>query len=407
MPCFSRGVAALRTMAISRASCPLSVLTAGGSSPRRPRSSRSGLVNAPPLFRLGSVRCSSPDLGDCLGPLLAMRGTLDEKLGPPWATRAVGVPSLRWLVVPSQGAMRLLHAPPETLSTSLPSHTRSHEDNGSRFPSPVGEGTAFGDEVGTGGVTAVGRGKTPSEEKVGRIGCLEAPQPMAAMDGSHPNLAHFPSDPSSSFFFHLQLGRSYFAPVVKLPVKFLINSTDRIQRANDRRKLLHKHHLLPMSRVGALGSISVGYQAEERRKPVSGLGAQFAAQREAEKIVHANATRIHITAAQKAKFAEAFDAIDENKNGLLESDEIYNVSSPPLFLQHRFYPSSLLPNIEKSCAFFTIFFHILLIPLTHFLQTNRHKHCPSARHSGTAESGFLQTNLTTCSMRSSTMMPSA
>mmetsp|Transcript_7625 Transcript_7625/g.18527 ORF Transcript_7625/g.18527 Transcript_7625/m.18527 type:complete len:324 (-) Transcript_7625:1124-2095(-) len=308
MPCFSRGVAALRTMAISRASCPLSVLTAGGSSPRRPRSSRSGLVNAPPLFRLGSVRCSSPDLGDCLGPLLAMRGTLDEKLGPPWATRAVGVPSLRWLVVPSQGAMRLLHAPPETLSTSLPSHTRSHEDNGSRFPSPVGEGTAFGDEVGTGGVTAVGRGKTPSEEKVGRIGCLEAPQPMAAMDGSHPNLAHFPSDPSSSFFFHLQLGRSYFAPVVKLPVKFLINSTDRIQRANDRRKLLHKHHLLPMSRVGALGSISVGYQAEERRKPVSGLGAQFAAQREAEKIVHANATRIHITAAQKAKFAEAFGA---------------------------------------------------------------------------------------------------
>jgi len=75
-------------------------------------------------------------------------------------------------------------------------------------------------------------------------------------------------------------------------------------------------------------SVSVGYQPEERRKPVSGLGAKFAAQREAEKVAHANATRIHITAEQKAKFAEAFEAIDENKNGLLESDEIYNVNSP-------------------------------------------------------------------------------
>lgn len=61
-----------------------------------------------------------------------------------------------------------------------------------------------------------------------------------------------------------------------------------------------------MSRVGAIGGNVGRFMPEERRKPISGLGAKFAQAREEEAEANSSATRIRITPKQKAMFGAAF-----------------------------------------------------------------------------------------------------
>mmetsp|Transcript_35676 Transcript_35676/g.87762 ORF Transcript_35676/g.87762 Transcript_35676/m.87762 type:complete len:267 (+) Transcript_35676:126-926(+) len=79
------------------------------------------------------------------------------------------------------------------------------------------------------------------------------------------------------------------------------------------------------TRMGGIASVEsgLGSSSQERRKPISAAGAKFAEEKEQEKLQRASSTRILITDNQKKKYQEAFDQMDANGNGLLESDEIY------------------------------------------------------------------------------------
>jgi hypothetical protein len=60
-----------------------------------------------------------------------------------------------------------------------------------------------------------------------------------------------------------------------------------------------------MSRVGSIGNVG-RFQPEERRAPISKLGAQFAEKRQEEAETNSRATRIKITQQQKDNFSAAF-----------------------------------------------------------------------------------------------------
>lgn len=63
-----------------------------------------------------------------------------------------------------------------------------------------------------------------------------------------------------------------------------------------------------MSRVGSIGNVG-RFQPEERRAPISKLGAQFAEKRQEEAETNSRATRIKITQQQKDNFSAAFGEI--------------------------------------------------------------------------------------------------